>query len=220
MEATHLIKKIRFIGALALLCTGLNAQEQAFSHNDFANWELVMADDSVPEEQLLKIEPNLLSLYGKDHPKGIFRSKENYQNYELTLEWRWLNTPGNGGLLLHCDPTVTRATWPKCLEVQLQHGRAGNFRKNGERIEVSLDRPNKKAFIPRLIDNVENPVGEWNHLQVLAAADRITVYINGNLVNDGERASTSSGFIALQLELADIQFRSMTLKPLPQENVE
>lgn len=219
MHFIQLTQKIRLFAALALLGTSLNAQALPISQNDFAGWELVMADSSVPEEELIQIEPNLLSLYGKNHPKGIFRSKDSYQNYELTLEWRWPNTPGNGGLLFHCDPSVTKATWPKCLEVQLQHGRAGNFRKNGERIEVAADRPNKKAFIPRLIDEVENPVGEWNHLRVRALGNRVEVYINGQLVNHGERASASSGFIALQLELADIQFRSLALKPLPQDNL-
>ncbi|MGJ8653086.1 MAG: 3-keto-disaccharide hydrolase [Opitutaceae bacterium] len=198
----------------SLLRADFSANEIHISEESFTGWELVMADDSIPTDQLIHIEPNLLTLFGKDHPKGIFRTKGVFTNYELSLEWRWPNTPGNGGLLLHCDPTVTKAAWPKCLEVQLMHGKAGNFRKNGESIEVEAERTTKKPFIQRLVSDIEKPPGEWNSMRVVADGDRMEVFINDKLVNKGERASASSGFIALQLELADIQFKSMILKTL------
>lgn len=204
----------RLLVPLALILSGLCANELNFSESGFADWELVMAEDSVPADQLVKIEADSLTLFGKDHPKGIFRTKASYRDYELSLEWRWPNTPGNGGVLLHCAPEVTTAAWPKCLEVQLKHGRAGNFRKNGESITVEPERTTQKPFIARLVDEVEKPVGEWNSLRVIAKGDQMEVYLNGKLVNKGEKATASSGFIALQLELADIQFRSIQLKPL------
>lgn len=193
------------------------AKSQNATHSDgkdFSAWQLVMADESVPVDQLVAIQDGILTLYGNGHPKGIIRTKEVYANYELSLEWRWPNKPGNGGLMLHCDPEVTTAAWPKCLEVQLMHNKAGNFRKNGETIEVEPERTNNKPFIQRLITDAEKPVGEWNALRVIADGDSVVVYLNGQLVNQGEHATASSGFIALQLELADIQFRSIALKQL------
>lgn len=220
MPATDLIKPMKQsflrLFALSLFFTSI-AQSQSATHSngkDFSSWKLVMADDSVPVDQLVAIQDGILTLYGKGHPKGIIRTKEVYANYELSLEWRWPNEPGNGGLMLHCDPEVTTAAWPKCLEVQLMHGKAGNFRKNGETIEVEPERTTKKPFIQRLITDAENPIGEWNALHVIADGDNVVVYINDQLVNQGENATASSGFIALQLELADIQFRSIALKPL------
>lgn len=206
----------RLLSALALILSGLCADELNFSESAFADWELVMAEDSVPADQLVKIESDSLTLYGKDHPKGIFRTKAAYSDYELSLEWRWPNTPGNGGVMLHCDLEVQTAAWPKCLEVQLKHGRAGNFRKNGESITVEPERTSEKPFISRLVDDIEKPLGEWNSLRVIAKEDQMEVYLNGKLVNKGEKATASSGFIALQLELADIQFRSICLKKLPE----
>lgn len=220
MPGTGLIKTMKQplfnLLALSLFFTSI-AQSQSATHSDgkdFSAWKLVMADDSVPVDQLVAIQDGTLTLYGKRHPKGIIRTKEVYADYELSLEWRWPNDPGNGGLMLHCDPEVTTAAWPKCLEVQLMHNKAGNFRKNGETIEVGPERTTKKPFIQRLITDAENPVGEWNALRVIADGDKVVVYINDQLVNQGEHATTSSGFIALQLELADIQFRSIALKHL------
>ena len=180
-----------------------------------SEWALVMADDSVPADQLLRFEDGVLSLYGNAHPKGIYRTQSVYSNYELRLQWRWPNEPGNGGLLLHCDPEITRAAWPQCLEVQLMHGKAGNFRKNGETIEVEPERTTEKPFIERLIADAEKPVGAWNALRVIVRGDSVVVYLNDQLVNQGTHATASTGFIALQLELADIQFREFSLRPLP-----
>ncbi|WP_162028091.1 MULTISPECIES: DUF1080 domain-containing protein [unclassified Lentimonas] len=189
----------------------VGAALEGFNSSD---WALVMADDSVPADQLVRFEDGVLSLYGNAHPKGIYRTQSAYSNYELSLQWRWPNEPGNGGVMLHCDPAVTRAAWPKCLEVQLKHGRAGNFRKNGETIEVEPDRTTTKPFIERLILDAEKPAGAWNTMRVIVRGDSVVVYLNDQLVNQGDHASASSGFIALQLELADIQFRGLTLKPL------
>ncbi|CAA6692320.1 MULTISPECIES: DUF1080 domain-containing protein [unclassified Lentimonas] len=188
--------------------------EEDLNGFNLSEWALVMADDSVPSDQLMTLEGGGLTLYGNGHPKGIFRTQSAYSNYELSLQWRWPNEPGNGGVMLHCDPAVTRAAWPKCLEVQLKHGRAGNFRKNGETIEVELERTTKKPFIERLILDAEKPAGAWNTMRVIVRRDSVVVYLNDQLVNQGDHASASSGFIALQLELADIQFRRLTLKPL------
>ena len=188
--------------------------EEALGNFNLNEWALVMADDSVPSDQLMTLEGGILTLYGNGHPKGIFRTQSAYSNYELSLQWRWPNEPGNGGVMLHCDPAITKAAWPKCLEVQLKHGRAGNFRKNGETIEVEPERTTQKPFIERLILDAEKPAGEWNSMRVIVRGDSVSVYINDQLVNQGEHASASSGFIALQLELADIQFRGLALKPL------
>lgn len=199
------------------------AKSHSATHSDgkdFSAWQLVMADESVPVDQLVAIQDGILTLYGNGHPKGIIRTKEVYANYELSLEWRWPNEPGNGGLMLHCDPEVTTAAWPKCLEVQLMHNKAGNFRKNGETIEVEPERTSNKPFIQRLITDAEKPVGEWNALRVIADGDSVVVYLNGQLVNQGEHATASSGFIALQLELADIQFRSIALKQLLHKSIQ
>ena len=62
-------------------------------------------------------------------PNGYIRTKDEYENYRLTLEWRWPEggTPGNNGVLIHTTTPKELGVWPKSLEVQLAHENAGDF---------------------------------------------------------------------------------------------
>ena len=61
---------------------------------------------------------------------------------------------------------------------------------------------------------VEKPDGEWNRMEVICDGDKITVYMNGVLVNEMTEASLSSGKLTLQTELAEIHIRRWELLPL------
>jgi len=57
-------------------------------------------------------------------------------------------------------------------------------------------------------------VGEWNTLEVVADGDRVDVYVNGTMVNQGLNVSPSAGRIQLQSEAAEVFFRKVTIAPL------
>jgi len=48
-----------------------------------------------------------------------------------------------------------------------------------------------------------------------ARGDKITVWVNGALVNDGFGASVDHGKIALQAEGTEVEFRKVEIGPLP-----
>jgi 3-keto-disaccharide hydrolase len=62
--------------------------------------------------------------------------------------------------------------------------------------------------------DVERPSGEWNKTEVICDGDRITVIVNGLLVNEGTAASPSEGKIQFQSEGAEIFFRKIEVRPL------
>lgn len=65
-------------------------------------------------------------------------------------------------------------------------------------------------------DALDNPVGEWNRLEVICRDQSIEVYINGKLVNKGSNASPSEGYIGLLTEGAELWVRRWELWPLDQ----
>jgi Domain of Unknown Function (DUF1080) len=69
--------------------------------------------------------------------------------------------------------------------------------------------------ILNLTDHSEKPLGQWNTLVVEARARTITVWVNGELVNNGFDATVDQGHIALQAEGAEVEFRKVDIGPLP-----
>lgn len=65
--------------------------------------------------------------------------------------------------------------------------------------------------------DVENPVGQWNTLECIAAGDQITVYLNGILVNKATSVKPRKGRIQIQSEAAEVFIRRVELTPLSQD---
>lgn len=61
---------------------------------------------------------------------------------------------------------------------------------------------------------IENPLGEWNRMEVICAGSSIRILINGELVNEVTDCHPSSGFIGLQSEYAACLIRRFELHPL------
>lgn len=63
-------------------------------------------------------------------------------------------------------------------------------------------------------NEIEEPVGRWNHLECVCDGDLIAVRLNGHTVNEARDCSLRRGRIMLQSNGAAIEFRSITLEPL------
>jgi hypothetical protein len=150
-----------------------------------------------------------------------------YQNYRLQVEYRFAGAPGNCGVLVHAStPRALYKMFPKSIEVQMMHDNAGDFWCIVEDIKVpdmETRRGPKEAWgitegkerrIVNLTDSSEKPLGEWNTMVIECVADRVKVWENGDLVNDGYEATATRGQIALQAEGAEVEFRTVQLTPI------
>ncbi|GAA5482345.1 3-keto-disaccharide hydrolase [Haloferula sargassicola] len=202
--------------SLTLAPVALSAETvKLFNGEDLAGWSFDLKDDGDPAK-VWSVKDGILFCTGS--PVGVMRTKEPYRDYELVIEWRW--TPGsdggNSGLLLYASTPRTRDIWPKCVEVQLESGSAGDFWMLGETLEAAHAPEDRTegAKIPKFVDGAENPPGEWNTMKVRAEAGELIVWINGKLVNQGKNLSARKGAIGLQSEGAGIQFRKIELTPV------
>jgi hypothetical protein len=64
-------------------------------------------------------------------------------------------------------------------------------------------------------DDVASPLGEWTTVECICRGDRITIKINGIVVNEAYDVWPTAGKILLENEANEIYFRNIQLSPLP-----
>jgi hypothetical protein len=160
-------------------------------------------------------------------PGGHLLTEKEYANYKLEVSYRFTSTPGNCGVLVHATkPRRLYDMFPQSIEVQMQSGDAGDFWCIGEDISVpdmvkrrgprntwGVD-GDKARRIANLTDGSEKPLGQWNTMEIECKADKVRVWVNGTLVNEGYGATATQGRIALQAEGTEVEFRKVELTPL------
>lgn len=181
---------------------------------DFNGWKFVLANDSVSPENVWSVNDGVIHCKGT--PNGYMRTEEQYSDFELEVEWRWPEKPGNSGVFLNAQ--LPDKVWPNCIECQLEAGNAGEFILIGPgslRIGDSLH-VCKDIFLrlPKKEESSEKPAGEWNHYKIRCTGEQITCYVNGILQNHGTDPSLKQGYICLQSEGAPIEFRKIILTPI------
>ena len=222
----HTIQLIRLALVAALAVSGLaRAAEQPtplFNGKDLTGWthylwdrQAKKQDTTTPMSAVWSVEDGILVCQGK--PTGYIRTVGEYENYKLTLEWRWPKetTRGNNGVLVHTSTPNALGQWPKSIEVQLAKDNAGDFWVIGTTLDVpNVEERRKGRRHLNLTDGSEKPAGEWNNMEILCKGDEIIVYVNGDLVNHATNCSETKGAISLQSEGALAYFRNIYLAPL------
>ena len=185
---------------------------ELFDGKGFAGWTFVSSDPGTTAASIWSVKDGVIACSGK--PSGYARTVRIYQDYQLHLEWRFPEGPGNSGLFLHLSGEDK--VWATCLEVQLLAGDAGEVRCNGGSRVRELA-PATAIAVPSGQPGSEKPVGEWNRCDVVCRGDTMTVRINGVLQNKVTGASVSSGAIGLQAEGTPVEFRNIVIGPLSPE---
>jgi hypothetical protein len=201
--------------------------QSLFNGSDLSGWHVdVPAMDLNPDtlNPFIVRDGMLVSL---GTPGGHLITDDVFQNYRLLVEYRFAGTPGNCGVLIHAStPRALYGMFPKSMEVQMEHGNAGDFWCIVEDITVP-DMETRRGpeenwgitegkgrNIKNLTDDSEKPVGEWNTMVIEAVGNEIKVWVNGVLVNDGFNCTADRGQIALQAEGSEVEFRKVELTPI------
>ena len=165
-----------------------------------------------PDGAAWTFEDGVLTCMG--YPPGYLRTNTAYRDYRLAVEWRWLERPGNSGVLLHVHEPDR--VWPRSIEAQLAADNAGDFWViGGASFAEHTARFSRRT--PKRFAAAERPIGEWNRMEITCDGDRIEVWVNGIRQNVATEASLEHGYIALQSEGAPIAFRRVHLRPLPRD---
>ncbi len=198
-----------------------------FNGKDLKGWHSdVPAKDKDPDikKSFIVRDGKLVSM---GNPRGHLITDAQHQNYRLEVEYRFAGKPGNCGVLVHASkPRALYKMFPKSVEVQMQHGQAGDFWCIVEDITVPdmVERrgpkekwgivEGKARRIKNLTEDSEKELGQWNTMVIECVGDAVKVWVNGDLVNHGTGCTVKKGQIALQAEGAEVEFRKVMLTPI------
>jgi hypothetical protein len=170
-------------------------------------------------------------------PVGVMRTKEQFKNLELVVEWRHLKAAGNSGVFLWAQAdnlnSLKPGQLPQGIEVQvLDHGyteqyekqtkkKADWFTTHGDVFPTGAAKmkpfppiaPNSSRSFPR--KNLSKPSPEWNHYYVRAINGEVRLWVNGEEVSGGTGCDPAAGFLCLESEGSPVEFRNLRLRVLP-----
>jgi len=182
-----------------------------FNGKDFEGWHMYLEDADANPKDVWKIQNGAIWCTG--NPTGFLRTKKEYSDFKLVLEWRWPEKPGNSGVLLHMSGE--EKIWPLCVEVQLMHKLAGDFVGMGCNFnENKAEKGGPISYTPRMNDSSEKELGGWNTYEITCKGDTIEAAVNGQLQNRATGVTIRKGYIGLQSEGIPIMFRNIKLTPL------
>ena len=198
-----------------------------FNGKDLTNWV-----DVNTSPDTWSVKDGMLICSG--HPIGVMRSKKQYENFILVIEWRHMEAGGNSGVFLWSD-AKPKGRLPKGMEVQMLELQWPYIHKkrNGE--------PNHLGYVSGELFGAggmravpENPrgsrsmsyemrckgKGEWNRYVVVAVDGTVKLSINGKFVNGIREADLRKGYLCLESEGAEIHFRKIQIMELPDGRAE
>jgi len=163
-------------------------------------------------------------------PIGVMRSKKQYENFILHVEWKHMEPGGNSGIFVWSDAVPgDKNRLPNGVEVQMLdldwvklhikdgveppiayvHGEL--FGVGG--VETVPDNP--RGTRSKSIENRCKGRGEWNTYDVVCVDGVVKLSVNGKFVNGLAQATQKKGYLCLESEGAEIHFRNFTLMELP-----
>jgi hypothetical protein len=211
--------------ALALAAVLAAAPQEAeegftplFNGKDLSGWTFFLQkagdnkDGTMKMEDVWSVQDGVIRCKGR--PNGYIKTEKKFTNFVLKVQWRWPERPGNSGVLLR--QVGDDKVWPKSIEAQLMSGNAGDFWLiDGAKLDTPPDRVDPKAARHRLkVKANEKPLGEWNEYEITADKDKVTLKVNGEVLNEGTGAEEVAGPVLLQSEGAPIEFRNIRIKEL------
>ncbi|MBX3356764.1 MAG: DUF1080 domain-containing protein [Phycisphaeraceae bacterium] len=188
------------------------ASRRLFNGTNLDGWKVFVPGDE-DTSSLFVARDGVLICEGR--PIGYIATTEQFESFELELEWRFdpERGAGNSGVLLRVADEDH--VWPRSIEAQLHSGNAGDIWNIGEvPMQVDPDRTEGRRT-RKMAESSERPLGEWNHYRIVLDGGALELHVNGVLQNTAEACEVRPGRVALQSEGAFIEFRNITLRPLP-----
>jgi len=198
----------------------LSAQESPvalFNGKDLSGWMFQSKDEKEKAklENVWNVKDGVLICSGR--PYGLLRSKGEYENYVLTLEWRWTSMiAGDSGVFVHTTNEEGLFGFPRSVEVNLFRDNAGDLMAWGPDLDVENEAQRKMSHVYKklLEDSAEREMGEWNRLEITCQRNEIIVKVNGKLVNHATNCTARKGAICLESRGTPIFFRNVKLTPI------
>lgn len=151
-------------------------------------------------------------------PEGWLRSERQYGDFSLRVEVRFVTPNADSGVFLRAPGPASNVFirgWPaNAYQVQVRDmsvNRTNNpyWIGNLYRHRVA---PGPTTFAADAALEAVRPPGEWQVLEIDAAADRIRASLNGIAVLDAAGIVNARGYIGLQGETGTLEYRRIDIR--------
>lgn len=232
------MKRLVQIIFLVLIAGVTNAQKPLFKFGEEVGLEKITSGKKIKGQPVQWIQVNTedstWNLRGKELvcnglPIGVIRSEKKYENFILHIEWRHMEAGGNSGTFVWSKAQTGENRLPDGVEVQmLELDWVNQNIRNGEKppiayvhgelfgvggVKIVPDNPRGERS--KSVENRCLGKGEWNTYEVVCVDGTIKLSVNGKFVNGISQSSQKSGYICLESEGAEIQFRNIKIIELP-----
>ena len=201
-----------------------NKGEELFNGRDLTGWGLKKPKTGGLDAMWLVDPERRVLVSPGGNGSNWLESDKSYNDFVLSLEYRFPpggQAGGNGsGVVIRSAGFTASGFDPRGIEIELfpklKEDGTGTFRcyesplktKTGE---CKSGQP-QAALVPTKF--VQKPIGTWNRLEIECDSDRISVKINGELVNEGTGMKILAGRVSLRNQSTAIEFRNIRLGPL------
>jgi len=148
-----------------------------------------------------------------DEPRGWLRSKEQYADFSLRAEFRFVDDDTDSGVFVRAVADGTFGPgWPNdAYQVQLRNpiGESrfppvgGIFRHGKPQGETRFD--------PADAERLSLGTGVWQTLEIDAVGETLSVRLNGEPLTEALAIENPSGYIGIQAERGAIEFRAIEI---------
>ncbi len=193
------------------LAAPIPGEVRLFDGKSLDGWEVFPAEAAASKECWIPKDGMLIC---KGSPIGYIRTKKDYKNFVLRVEWRFnpeTKQAGNSGVLIRM--VGEDKVWPKSVEAQLESGNAGDF-WNIDKVKMTTPASRLSGRNTKHTHGAERPIGEWNEYEIIANKGEVILKVNGEELNRATDVEEVAGKICLQAEGSEIHFRNIRLVPL------
>jgi hypothetical protein len=209
------MKKLFVVALMFLVISGYaKKKESLFNGKNLNGWTIFVNDPKISPEKFFYVQDGVIETPGI--PMGYLRTKREFSNYHLHVEWRYPDKPTNSGVFIHTNGPDK--LWPQHYQCQLKNGSAGDFIVNaaGEKATVGdsiyIGTEKVKPIAVKSHPSNEKKAGEWNTYDIVCKGATVEVTVNGLLQTKAVNCSMTKGSIGLQAEGSRIQFRNIWIE--------
>ena len=187
MKTINLIsRKLLLLIALLLLVLGsVQAQKKdLFNGKDLTGWTIYGTELWYVEDGLLICES------GPDEEYGYLGTKEEFKNFELTLDFKQ-GADGNSGVFFRSSIEGTKIAGWQVEVAPPDHSTGGVYESYGRGWLIKPDPEKDKAL----------KYEDWNTMKIRVVDDNVTTWLNGEemITLTDEKIGEGTGCIALQI---------------------
>jgi hypothetical protein len=196
----HPLSRRLFLAALATLFSASLALaddgdkfESLFDGKSLAGWHVMNGGKFEARDGLVQLRGG----------SGWLRSDKEYEDFVLRVDVRWLKPRQDSGIFLRAS--LEGKNWPeRKVEVQCE---------NSDRVAMLFGA--KYVLDKEKAARALKGVNEWNTFEIRCQGTRCEVKLNGELVCTSDDFKLKKGYIGLQGEGGQLDFRNIQILVLP-----